>query len=432
MHLTVNMPQHKKYNLKNISKKTFRIASVCFGPKESQLPRCDILFFCHDVDRGVTLLGKAYSPLIDSLRDYFEAKGVKCLTIAHPFSHLTGLRAHGSPISINRTYFFSKIITKISQRLSCALSLAPRSIYRRILKKTNAKIIITIDSRKEMCAAAHAEDVFCIELLHGISHTRLPNGWDTATPTELPHGVLCLSQQSSHLFSRLIHYNVTIKTIPHPFLRRFTKAHSSTLPREWSLPKADTSKFKKEILISLMWGYAGDHGPNKHFAGILDNGLFYEELSSVIINRPDIFWRFRLHPVQMREAKYSQLRDFLAEYVSHTPNTEWEKSSTLPLPSLALHCSGNISMASSACYDVASMGLKSLMLCPTLQKGGVNQLLFEDLILEGYAKKGIPSRKLISDWVDTVQKTTPRAMDLDDDQAWNETTNWILQTGNLS
>lgn len=164
----------------------------------------------------------------------------------------------------------------------------------------------------------------------------------------------------------------------------------------------------------------------------LANGLFPEDLSWAIANRQDIFWRFRLHPVQLRGSKYAKLRQFIRNYVACHPNTEWEQSSTLPLPSIALHCAGNISMASSACYDAAAMGLKSLMLCPTLQSGGINELLFEDLLQEGYIEKHTSSKKLILDWVDKVKKTTPRLLNIEDDAAWDEATSWVLKAGKLS
>tara|TARA_A100001391_G_scaffold125291_1_gene85470 strand:+ start:17243 stop:18529 length:1287 start_codon:yes stop_codon:yes gene_type:complete len=396
-----------------------------------RLSQCDVLFFCHDVDRGVTLNNRAYSPLIDSIRDIFEEKGLKCQTIAHPFSTLTNDNGHGSPISINRRYFFFTIITRIFPKIIVEIFFPQLNIYRKIINRTRARLIITIDSRREMCNAAQDLGCLCIELLHGVSHTSLPAGWKEARSSELPQGILSLSDRSTSIFSELNIHDIKIKTIPHPFLKRFTKKNSRDLPKEWHLPPANRSKFKKEILVSLMWGYSDDHGPNLELANILKNGLFYEELALAVAETPDIFWRFRFHPVQLRERQYSNLIKYMVQFVSQHPNSEWKQASTLPLPSVASICSGNISMASGACYDVASMGLKSLMLCPTIQDGGVNEAFFTDLVQEGYAVKDAANKDRILSWAQSVEATKPRLSNLHNDRDWDDAEKWMLKRSQL-
>ena len=44
------------------------LKTVNFKDTSKNLKKCDVLLFCHDADRGVTLNNKAYSPLIDSVQ----------------------------------------------------------------------------------------------------------------------------------------------------------------------------------------------------------------------------------------------------------------------------------------------------------------------------------------------------------------------------
>jgi len=81
------------------------IKNVRFDDTLNQLENCDILLFCHDADRSLTLDGKAYSPLLDSVREEFNHFGFKSVSIAHPWSVLTGQKAYSSPLSFNGSYF---------------------------------------------------------------------------------------------------------------------------------------------------------------------------------------------------------------------------------------------------------------------------------------------------------------------------------------
>ena len=49
-----------------------KIARINLSDDINRVNHCDVLFFCHDDDRSISLNGKAYSPLIDSVREDFE------------------------------------------------------------------------------------------------------------------------------------------------------------------------------------------------------------------------------------------------------------------------------------------------------------------------------------------------------------------------
>jgi hypothetical protein len=244
---------------------------------------------------------------------------------------------------------------------------------------------------------------------------------------KLPQGILSLDPVSTQTFGQLRDKGVEVKMLPNPFLRRFRPSRLDSIPAEWRMPNAQGG-FSKHILVSLTWGYDGEI---EDLNGILDNGLFPKELAEVIDDRPEIFWHMRLHPVQMRSARYTALVARLEDFVSARLNTEWRRASSLPLPSIVAHCAGNITMSSMSSYDAAAMGVPSLFLCPSVREGGIYQDYFSDLLAEGYAVKEPISKESISRWILAVDQMSPRVGDLDDDIAWEDGICWLLESSGL-
>jgi hypothetical protein len=391
---------------------------------------CDVLFFCHDVDRPISLEGKAYSPLVDSLVEDLEGRGLKCISISHPWSRLTGKRGFNSPISINESFFIAKFGNRL-KRFELPLFICDSSsLFRKILLKAKPKVVITIGCTDELCYQARLLKVFHLELLHGIGYTSVPWGWDKKETQYLPQGILALDQVSAVSFSPLTNRGINVRVIPHPFLKRFMPSGAVNLPKEWIPNINNHKKWKKEILLSLQWSYAGDHGHYTQFANILKNGLFFEVIESLIAGDKEIFWRFRFHPVQLRSKKYKHLLKYMDDFIERYPNTEWRESSTLPFPSIVMLCDANISMSSMSCYDAASFGVQSLMLCPTLQPGSIGQDRFLDLEKEGYIIKSKPDFNIIKTWIYDAKKIKPRLSNMEDKESWESTLNWFLNSKN--
>jgi hypothetical protein len=401
------------------------ILKLGFSRDESKrLERCDIIFICHDVDRPIKFSGKSYAPLCDSIRQDYELRGYRCLTLAHFGSHLTGKSAFGNPISSNRIYFKYLILRNVHSLLRLDMLFKKPSFYNFIFSKTKPKIVFVIGATDDLCHEARKKQIVCVEILHGIGYKFIPWGWDKKSLDQLPTAILSLDSISSQSFLTLSERGIKIFTIPNPFLKRFLPSNLSLLPDEWKTKIGEG--FKKKILISLVWGYWGDHGEFPEFSGILSNGLFYEEISDCIKSYPNIFWCFRLHPVQLSQARYSDLRNFLEKFVSENANCEWKQSSTLPYPVVAAQCSGNIGMSSMSCYDAAAMGVPSLMLCPTVQPGGVHESWYEDLVEEGYVCKCRVDIIKLKNWIESVEKIEPRLSNLNDEDGWENAVEWLL------
>ena len=420
------------FNILDQLKKYYALyTNINFNDSTSRLTACNVLLFCHDADRGIKLNGKAYSPLMDSVKEDLERRGLKCLSLAHPFSVLTDEKGYAAPISINRSYLIHRIATRILPIRFRSTVFTELNVYKKIKNKTGAKLLITIGASDDLCEEARRLGLFHVELLHGIGYADLLWGWGNKPAKHLPQGVLSLDHISTLTFSPLNRLNISIKTIPHPFLKRFLGENKNRLPREWTPTSVDKLVYKKEILVTLAWGYAGDHGQEKEFADILDNGLFYNEIADAINVSQDIFWRFRFHPVQLRKRKYKYLLAYMDHFITQHPNTEWRESSSLPLSTVAMNCSGHISMSSMAAYDVSALGVPSLMLCPTIQPGAISENKFSDLVKEGYVIKANVSKETILCWVNEVEQLPQRLSNLEDEAAWECAVKWMLSSSSL-
>lgn len=402
------------------------MSSINYKSSINDFDECEVLLFDHDVDRSISLNKRAYAPLLDSIKDELVSNGCKCISVSLPWSRLNGDKAYGMPISINKLVFINKLIANLLKLTRLNHFFKIENSYIEILKKTKAKLIISIGTPDELCIAARLCNVFHVELLHGIGYSEIPWGWSLKNPLLLPQGILALDKISYNTFIELENKGLEIKIIPHPFLKRFVLKEKYNIPKEWLPQKNEGGKFEKEILISLQWAYAGDHGPYVEYENILENGLFYNEIEKLVHDFENIFFRFRFHPVQLKDRKYQSLIFYMDEFVKKYPNSEWRESSTLPYPSIVSLCDGNISMSSMSCYDAAACGVNSLMLCPTINIGGIYADWFIDLVEEGYVTKSTASFDLIQDWVINTKKQIPRLSNLNDEASWDSALKWMF------
>lgn len=401
------------------------LISLDFLNQHKRLDICDVILFCDDTDRSISLCGKAYSPLLDSIREDFEARGLTCNSIAHFGSYLTGKKGYGEPISINHAYIWFRLRKKILNLFGLATRFE-NNPYVNILEKTKAKLVLTIGFPAELASAAKFKGVIHVELLHGIGFPFIPWNWDKLSSHYLPHGILSLDKISTKTFEPLKEKGIEIREIPNPFLKRFIPISINFQPAEWSVKLNNLREYKSSILVSLTWGYSGDHGPNTEFANIVPNGLFFDEISDLVSEEPNIFWHFRFHPVQLRMKRYKKLLDFMDNFVLLHQNSEWVEATRVPFPVIAMHCAGNISLSSMSCYDAASMGVPSLMLCPTVNKGGSYQDYFIDLENEGYVTKAKVNKENIRNWVYQTRKVKPRLSNLEYVCGWEDAVEWML------
>lgn len=394
--------------IKSLARKILRVSSQVkphfFYSEISKINRCDVLLFCHDADRSLTLNGLAYSPLIDPIYEELASKNIRCQSISAPWSKLGLKKTINKSILFNRSYLFQLIFIKI-------FNLNNFDAYKLIFEKSQAKFIIGIGLTSDLCTSAKKCNVRTIELIHGIGYTFIPWGWDRLDVDKLPNTVLVLDDVSIESFKRLNSKGLSIIKVPHPFHKKILDPEFF-FPNEWTYP---ASPNKKNILVTLQWGYDGELSD---FCGILSNGIFYSELELLIKKREDFFWHFRLHPVQMKVDISNKAISFMKDFSNKYSNIVWEKSSTVPLTSVASVCDAHITMSSMSCYDVALFGLSSLVLCPTTRDNGIYKDYFMDLVGEGYVIKEKVNVNLIENWLDNVKKKKSRSLGVCDIDAW--------------
>jgi hypothetical protein len=374
--------------------------------------RADVLLFSHDVDRGIRLDSKAFSPLIDSTIEKLQQDGLTCKSILLPWSKLSSRNAFNTPLNISSYYLFCRtadiIITKTGKMFGVhSEGRIVVGFYKILFEIYRPKIIICIGATPQLCVAAKEVKVPIVELLHGIGYAKIPWGWETAPRRNIPEIVFALDKVSLDTFMRVQDKRFDVHQVSHPFFNR-TLSSLNYQPKEWCLNTSSTKNYARIVLITLSWGYAGDHGPYPELIGILKNGLLPEEIIDAIReSKGKIFWRIRMHPVQMAQKKYHWVRKFLTALSINHSNLEWEDSSRVPLHSLLATCDAHITMNSMSSYECAYSGVKTMALCPTLRSGGVAVKMFEDLVASGYLLKESPDKAKILNWINQTARCQP-------------------------
>lgn len=387
--------------------------------KDSKLTsdKYDFVFFSNDSDKNLIRSGLRFSPIMDSLQFELELQGKKILHVALPFSAITETKAWSKSKRINRLMLIYLYKSFIYKRLPIFKSSYPKSPYQIIFDKAKPIAVFAIGAPAQLCIDCRAANIKIVEVSHAIGLKSLIEwGWESLRNEELPNVVLSFDSISTSTFkthSEKVGQPYIVCETMHPFLKLFLLPQfKHLLPLEWIIDEKGNQNIK-QILISLSWGYSGDTiSPNySDLNGILSNGLFPESILEIIQNTKNkILWRFRFHPVQLSDNKYSKQIRFIKNICSKFTNTEWEDSSHLPLPTLLKCCDGHISMMSMTSYEAAYFGVPSLLLCPSLKKGGRRENYFSDLQDSGFVTKGEMDKEYIVNWVSSVSKIESLAM----------------------
>ena len=396
------------------------------NPNINELTHSDVLFVCHDADRGDEKDGLPYSKIIDSIFEDLSHKKLKCIQFALPFSELVGENAWGRPFHANRWFSIVVILDKILSTLfgfwGRGRQTLESSLWYYLLSKSSPKVVFCIGATESICIAGKKLGIPIVEVLHGLGYDTVRWGFDKRKPISLPNFILSFDSVSSKTFSALESKSVAIREIPHPWFKRFasTSIISNNISSDWIKGVNFIPENKKVITVSLTWGYDGDHHPYDAYEGILkENGLLpLEVLNAIESTKDEVFWCIRRHPLQMRLSKYDYQKEFLDDLVRKNPNCEWEKSSQSTQLSLFLVSTGHMTMMSMSAYDAAMLGLRSLLLCPTLQNHGYNSSLFLDLEEKGYVEKVEWNVQYLIKWALESQKTNNLTLSSTIEQDW--------------
>jgi len=370
-------------------------SAACFAWKylftrDPHFSECDVLAFYHDNDKGDEVSGKGYSKIIDPIIESISRKNYRVLAFTFPGCNLTAEKSFHHCYSYEKLKLKEILINrlikiKIFKKIFAKYLISPEE---EILKKAKPKIVIGIGLSPEICAAAKSLKIPAWEIGHGFGYNApIPWGWDIKKDKYLPDGIFLYDIKSVNTFEQAKRLKVLL--VNHPYY--------STLANKSSKLALESEKYdhkikirsrgKPAILISLTWGYAGDHGPHIQYKNILENGYYPECLLELIQkSRDEYHWFIRVHPIHLRNRKkYSKLFDNLKELVRHFKNIDWEISSTCPLSSVLGNVKGLICMSSMTSYDADLFGIPVMFMCPTVNPNQEKPFLFDDLFEKGTA-----------------------------------------------
>lgn len=369
-----------------------KIKSLRMADSYKAMQPCDVIVCCSDGDRTEDYDGLAYSRIADSLSEALAERGLAVQSLAWPYSLLVGQRSWGNAYSANRFFFFDALRHRSCQLLGLKDIGEAWTIdfYSKLFIQTGARTVVGIGLPPAAIKAAKLNHIKSIEILHGYGYTSLPYGWNSKPSQDLPDVVLAFDDLSVETFGVLTERGVRVVRIRNLWYEKFRdNSIPRRLPDSWRSPQDWIPRDKKIVLVSLSWGYDNDHGVYAYFAGILKNGLFPDELKEAMqMAGDDYYWIFRLHPVQVQSERAKHYKKMLDDLCSRYGNCEWVMGTKMPLPVLLQRCHAHITMISMTAYDAAFMGVRTLLLCPTLRPGEANELMFSDLRRQGYAELG--------------------------------------------
>jgi hypothetical protein len=358
---------HQRYEQAN-SLKTVLISviSTCLGMRRARsVEKVDLLLTCHDVDRGSTVDGKPYAQITDSIAFFAESLGYKTVTIAKPYSILTGNRAHGCPVSINckslwLTLLSYSLFGVYRRRLVLALK---TRMWVKLIRKANPKFVVGVQPSEDLCAACKALDIKVYDAQHGVINRQHPWYSSRIKMLEerfLPSGFLVWDEASGHGLSAAKEKGIEVLILGHPeFLRYgYEKNNPSGPDRTVTEEQKDVN-----ILITLQWGL------DDVFSDPEEKGLMGRELIRVIKNSDQkIKWHMRMHPVQMRK-NYEKIHSDLQSMFGNSKKIDISNATLNPLPMVLSSMDLHITYHSTVVVEAGWMGIPSAILCPGVESG---------------------------------------------------------------
>jgi hypothetical protein len=342
-----------------------------------ELDQCDVLLVRGDANCGYNYQGKAYAHLLDSMGDLCVMRGLVTRFIAKPYSKLTGIHAHNSPVSFNRAALIiglgRRVVRLVRGRANADEWANKRRvhIWGRILQKANPHYVIGIQPDVGLCRASKINGVPVYDLQHGViadEHRWYGKKYRFNTPPEdLPDGFLCWDETSAAILRKwTLQKGIGVRVIGNPWFARFLlKDPSDSLVKESSIARRIFNNNKPVVLVSLQWGLTFVY----KYAGF--NGVMADALEKAILETAGSYnWLLRLHPVQLRGPEKDMVQSYLTRTFGHLASVEWRVCSELALPVVLQQVDLHITEHSTIVVEAGWMGVYSALLSSQICPGG--------------------------------------------------------------
>jgi len=346
------------------------------GIWESKKKRYDVLLFCHDHDRGYKFNNKAYAQLTDSLCDIFKERGLSVISIATPFSQVTGRLAYNNPKNINRQFLWSGITDKLLslckiERL-CARKYKDRveKLWIKILSTNSPRLIIAIQPTYKLCRASHSLRIPIYDLQHGVISDSHPSYGEVfkkeANPKDLPTGFLCWDTSSANALDKwATNKGCKVLIIGNPWFKRFFERSKCDALVQKSNYVPIFKNRNKNILVSLQWNM------NNFYPEQINNGVMPTCIERVIEKTHNHFnWLIRLHPVQIFNGEKKHVEKYLYDKFGTFVNVDWVLSTNYPLPVILTYTTLHITCWSTVTKEASLFGIPTALLDTEMRTKG--------------------------------------------------------------
>lgn len=237
-------------------------------------------------------------------------------------------------------------------------------IFKGRFVKTERIFIFGIGINPVVNLLAKLTYITTIEISHGFCFYKLPWGWDKCSSLILPDNIIVFDRISMLAFEN----NKNNDGRPRAVLAQ----HPRYEPKS---EKPNLNVSNRNVLIALQWGYDGD---DKNYSGILKNGIIPDVILKIIDAKPETKFVIRLHP-KMKIEEYADFVERVEEMFSRYPNSTIDYCETDNLKEAILDSKIVVSMYSTISFEAANLGRKSVVMCPSLLKGGINHGMFNFL-----------------------------------------------------
>lgn len=367
--------------------------------------RSDVLLVRDDADCGYTFRNKAYSPISDSIFEFFDKAGFSTQIIVKPYSSYFGEKSYYNSLVFNRLFFKNLVISKFFWRTQSKkrldwLEVEDEKVWSVLLKKINPQLVLAIEPSTSLCRAARKLFIKVYDIQHGIigpSNPRYGHELPSLTSKDsLPTGFLCWDQPSAdYIKSWASRFGCDVEVIGNLWIERFREPSLDDVVVNDEIKNNDFSNFDKPIiLVSLQWGM------QTYYPSWKGDKFLCDELTKVIINTSDDFiWFLRKHPVQMTGREKDLCDAFLKLNFGGLRNVYWDLPSCAPLPVLLPNVNLHISDLSTVAVECSWFGIPSALLNPLLEPGNKYEAMFEDLRESGHVSLVKQDYKTIQHWI---------------------------------
>jgi hypothetical protein len=364
-----------------------------------KLSKADIVLFCADGNRGYLFEGKKYAQIVDSINDRLSGEGIKCLTIASPYSDFNSEEVYGNVVKVNGLITRAIFARAIKRAFGFHYNPFKCPVVRawgEILSRIDSKYIIGIQPSSELCLAAKECGILVADIQHGVLSDEGYYGMsyrENFAQMGWPDYILCWDKGSETWIQNRLGNLVKAILIGNPWFHRFIKPNKNDKLVQEALEINRKRQLVTTILVTLQWGM-------NRFGSYHETGIPYELINFIKQKGQNCQWLFRLHPLQQKQDIKEKIFLQLESLFIGFNNIFWENCSDEPLPIVLSYIDLHITSHSAVTIESSWFGIKTALL---LDNSELLLEFFNQQIIDRHAEIVKPTQEAIEIWLKTHQ-----------------------------